>query len=88
MKNVEIIVLACMDAKLPPDTIVNTFVGWKRAGYTVKRGEKAAFQTKIWKPCKVKKKKEQEPGEEPKKENKLILVNASFFTSEQVEKIS
>lgn len=60
---------------------VDTYAGWKRNGYTVKRGEKATFKTKIWKPCNVKDKDTDET------EIKLILVNAAFFTASQVEKI-
>ncbi len=63
---------------------VDTFAGWKRRGYVVSKGQKAVFKTKIWKPCKVKEKDEN--GEE-RKEKKLILVNAAFFTLSQVEAI-
>lgn len=27
---------------------INTFQGWKRLGYTVKKGEKAIIKTKLW----------------------------------------
>lgn len=60
---------------------VNTYAGWQRNGYTVRRGEKATFKTKIWKPCKVKDEETKETGK------KLIMVNAAFFTASQVEKI-
>ena len=32
---------------------VDTYAGWSRNGYKVKRGSKALFKTKIWKPCKT-----------------------------------
>lgn len=60
---------------------VDTFAGWQRKGYVVNKGQKAAFKTKIWKPCKVKEKDEN--GKETT-ENKLIMVNAAFFTQSQV----
>lgn len=62
---------------------VDTYAGWKRKGYQVKRGEKAKFNTKIWKPCG---KRKAEDNEEDTK--KLILVNASFFVKSQVEEVA
>lgn len=59
---------------------VDTFPGWNAAGYRIKRGSKAVFSTKIWKPCKAKNPKTGEPTE------KMLLVNASFFSLSQVEK--
>ena len=64
---------------------VDTFPGWKRRGFKVKKGSKATFKTKIWKPSK-KKIKDKETGEE-KENNYFILVNAFYFTADQVEKI-
>ena len=94
MTNAEIIVTAMVNANLNPEEVeVNTFVGWKRNGYSVKRGEKAVFSTKIWKPCKFKKVEEENSAdvaddankdETPKK--RLMLVTAHFFTDEQVER--
>lgn len=96
MTNAEIIIGAMMLAELDPTEVeVDTFAGWKRRGYVVKRGEKATFQTKIWKPCKFSK-EEQQNAEEVAQDattdktnyRKLILVNASFFTDAQVERIT
>lgn len=84
MTNLQIIASAAATAKIPADMPINTYAGWKRAGFQVKRGEKAVFQTKIWKPCKAKK---QDQEEEENTGKKLILVNASFFTAEQVSEI-
>jgi len=92
MTNGEIILGAMLVAKLNPEqVVVDTFAGWKRRGYKVKAGEKAVFQTKIWKPSKFNKKVEDPvDGEEVvvEQEKRLILVNASFFTNEQVEKLT
>lgn len=60
-----------------------TYQEWKYSGYQVKQGSKAIIKTKLWK--KVKEKKEKE---EDKDTTKFILVNASLFGAEQVEKIA
>lgn len=94
MTNAEIIVGAMLMAELDPmEVTVDTFAGWKRKGYSVKKGEKAVFKTKIWKPSKYSKKEIEEAAEEkdvviPDTAKKLILVTASFFTDEQVEKLA
>lgn len=83
MTNSEIIIREMKSAGLDPmEVVVNTFAGWKRNGYVVNKGETAAFKTKIWKPCKNKK----QEGEE-EAQTKLRLVNAAFFTFEQVKAI-
>ena len=79
MTNRQIIAQAMEKAGLNPvNTKVDTFAGWKRQRYRVKSGENASFKTKIWKPVNSNKSEEDE--------EKLILVNAAFFTMEQVEK--
>lgn len=83
MTNLEIIVGSMIVAGLDPLTVeVDTYAGWKRKGFVVKRGETAVFKTKIWKPCK--RKADDEFDEE---EKQLYLVNAAFFTEDQVEKV-
>ena len=78
MTNAEIITGNCILTGISEP--VDTYPGWKAKGYQVKKGSKAVFKTKIWKPCKTKNEK---TGE---KEKRLLLVNASFFTKSQVEK--
>lgn len=97
MTNAEIITVAMIGAELDPMEVdVDTFAGWKRRGFCVKKGQKAVFKTKIWKPCKFNKDADDAEtstdvddkyadAKTPRK--KLILVNASFFTDEQVEKV-
>lgn len=91
MTNAEIIMESMVLAELDPmDVEVDTFAGWKRRGFSVKKGEHAVFKTKIWKPSKYTKEEIAEIEEkngEPFDPNtkKLILVNASFFTDTQVE---
>lgn len=58
---------------------VDTFAGWKRQGYTIRRGEKALFTAQIWKPCKVK-----NPDKEGETKQKLLFVKAAFFGKSQV----
>lgn len=57
------------------DEPVDTYAGWKRAGYQVKKGAKALFKARIWKPIKDKE----------TEEKKLILVTAAYFGKSQVE---
>lgn len=85
MTNAEIISGACLVAGITED--VDTFAGWKRHGYSVKKGEKAAFITKIWKISKVKVEDDDTESTEKKYEKKFILVNAGFFKQSQVEKL-
>lgn len=58
---------------------VDTYAGWKARNMQVQKGNKALFQTKIWKPC-YPKDEDGNRAETPK----LILVNASFFGRSQV----
>ena len=60
-----------------------TYQEWKYNGYQVKKGSKAIIKTKLWK--KVKEKKEKE---EDKETSKFILVPASLFGADQVEKMA
>jgi len=58
---------------------INTFAGWKREGFDIKKGSKALFKTRIWKPTTM---KDKETGEATKR---LIMVNANFFGASQVQ---
>ena len=79
MTNRQLISQAMQDAGLDPiNTKVDTFNGWNKNNYRIKSGEKAVFKTKIWKPVK----RNSEDGEK----EKMILVNAAFFTDGQVER--
>jgi hypothetical protein len=68
---------------------VHTFDVWKKAGFKVKKGEKAAFQARIWKHTeKVETDVETDAEEqaEEKKSHDFIRKTAYFFTAQQVEK--
>lgn len=64
----------------------HTFARWKSMGYVVKKGEKALFQTTIWK-CNDKKREEIENSEEGKSKIRMFMKKSSFFGFSQVEKI-
>lgn len=65
--------------------LVDTYQGWARAGKQVKKGSKALFQTRIWKPRKNSKAKVTEETTEEELKSKFIMVKASFFGLSQVE---
>lgn len=60
---------------------LKTFQEWKKAGYTVEKGQKAFISTRLWKQI-VKKDKD------GKEVSKMILVKAALFTENQVKKIA
>ena len=82
MTNAMIIGMACAQAGITEG--VDTYAGWNRRGYQVKKGSKALFKTRIWKPVKAKK-IEAEDGS-IKDSPDMILVKAYFFGESQVEK--
>ena len=95
MKNVEIIemetLMRIQDGELPEDTILNTWNGWKKLGYAVKKGEVHVAEFRIWMPSKKRAKAEEaeenESGEEVKVVgNRRFYKKLSFFfTQSQVE---
>ena len=64
---------------------LHTFAAWKARGYVVKKGEKAAIQTRLWKYRKSV--KPNDKGEAEENEN-CYLCKAFLFTKEQVERIA
>lgn len=93
MKNAEIILsnmeFLIHDGVIKETNTINTWKGWQKLGFRVKRGEEhiAAFQ--IWMP-KTKKQVEEEETEETKADDKkkkgrgFYLKTAYWFTDEQV----
>lgn len=61
---------------------LNTYTTWKRKGYQVQKGQKAIINTSLWKHCSFKDKK---TGEST---TRILMVKASLFGVEQVEKIN
>lgn len=62
-----------------------TFAEWKKAGYFVRKGEKAKLTCYIWKKKKGAKVEEENATDE-QKEREFFMCKAFFFTPEQVEK--
>lgn len=62
---------------------IHTFMVWKELGYSIKKGEHAKITTRLWKPCKGKKKEDSESDENT---INMYLCKAFLFTREQVEK--
>lgn len=71
MTNVQIIENAKMANGITEEA--NTYAYWKKAGYQVRKGEKAAFKCRIWK-C------SNESGV-------MFMKTASFFTVSQCDRI-
>ena len=87
MTNAEILNTECVLHNITE--AVDTFAGWKRKGYSVKKGEHAVFKTRIWKPN-SKKRKEEDSTEDDKDKKpyaRMYMVKAAFFTASQVEPI-
>lgn len=84
MTNLQIILTECELNGITE--LVDTYQGWARAGKQVKKGSKALFQTRIWKPRKnSSKEKVTEETTEEELKSKFIMVKASFFGLSQVE---
>jgi hypothetical protein len=81
LTNKEILMQEMMLHNIDLETKIDTYAGWNRNGYTINKGSKALFTTKIWKPCKSKNKETEQVN------NKMYLVKASFFSQDQVTKI-
>lgn len=81
MTNIEIIAMEKVNNGINPDMELHTYKIWQSLGYQVQKGQKAIVSTKLWKNVDVTDKKT------GKKEQKMILCNASLFSYEQVKKI-
>lgn len=83
MTNLQIILTECELNGITE--LVDTYQGWARNGKQVKKGSKALFQTRIWKPRKNSKATVTEETTEEELKSKFIMVKASFFGLSQVE---
>ena len=93
--NKEIIMAEVLTRGITED--VHTYSMWKSLGYQVKKGEKALFQTMLWKKKTKKSKKENtentenvenEEGKEKKNNDYFFLAKSSMFGRSQVELIT
>lgn len=80
MTNDELILRAMLEHGV--DEPVDTYQGWKRLGYQVKKGNKALFSTVIWIPRKKQVKTDDDA--ENKKRN-FFMRKSAFFGKSQVE---
>jgi antirestriction protein ArdC len=64
---------------------LKTFNEWAKAGYVVKKGEKAFMALELWKPFTKKLDEKDENGKE-KEEQRFMLKMSHLFTPDQVEK--
>lgn len=77
MNNTQIIINAMIEKGLDPEqTTIDTYSGWKRKNYKVRKGEQAIFTKRIWRPKPFSNKE------------KFALVDASFYTDKQVELVN
>ena len=64
---------------------IHTFPEWKRMGYSVKKGEKAAIKTRLWKyttqPTKAAREAAELAGKEPDADPHYYLAPAYLFTA-------
>ncbi|WP_317335991.1 hypothetical protein [Dysosmobacter welbionis] len=69
--------------------LIHTFPEWKRMGYSVKKGEKAAIKTRLWKyttqPTKAAREAAELAGKEPDADPHYYLAPAYLFTAAQVQ---
>ena len=87
MTNIEILQGECLLRNIQEE--VNTFQAWRAKGFKVKKGEKALFETKLWKKTKGKVEVEENDSEEDKKKkySGFYLAKSYMFGEHQVEKI-
>lgn len=77
MSNAEIIATECSLRGILEE--VHTFQRWRAMGFIVKKGEKAAFKTTIWKAV---------PKKDAENEVKMFMTSSAFFTASQVQPLS
>ena len=68
---------------------IHTFNGWKKRGYSVKKGEKSNIKFPIWKYTEKHKAEEEKTGNplEDAPTTNMFMKLSAFFTMEQVEPI-
>lgn len=65
---------------------LHTYGEWRKAGYQVRKGEKARIKTYLWKKSKKPEYEEAEDGK-VKKNQRFFLCKTYLFTRDQVDKI-
>ena len=86
MTNKQRIMQAAMDSGIDIDETLYTYKEWKKRGYQVQKGEKAALKVELWIP--KKRKVEAEDNDQEEEEiSRFFTRVTSLFTSAQVKKI-
>lgn len=87
MTNIEIVagnmMLLIEKGIITENNTINTFLGWSKRGYKIKKGAEHIAEFAVW--MKNKKKPEELEEEEKKKYRPFILTTAYWFSDEQVE---
>lgn len=87
MTNLEIIETAKMLNGVTEEA--HTFAHWRTLGYSVRKGEHAAFSAVIWKyASKRKASAKVESDEEQPTEGRMFMKKAYFFTASQVDALA
>ena len=68
---------------------IHTFNGWKKLGFSVRKGEHSTIKFPIWKYTEKAKKEEEKTGNELEDApiKNMFMKTAAFFTASQVEPI-
>lgn len=86
MTNAEIIANAKLMNGITEDA--HTFAHWRTLGFSVRKGEHAAFSVTIWKYAKGKRAQQVEDENVEVQPGKMFMKKAHFFTASQVEKLA
>lgn len=86
MTNAEIIANAKLMNGITEDA--HTFAHWRTLGFSVRKGEHAAFSATIWKYAKGKRAQQVEDESGEVQPGKMFMKKAHFFTASQVERLA
>lgn len=86
MTNTEIITAAKLLNGITEEA--HTFAHWKHLGFSVRKGEHAAFSATIWKYAKGKRAQQVEDETGEVQPGKMFMKKAYFFTASQVDALA
>ena len=86
MTNLEIITAAKLMNGITEEA--HTFAHWRALGFSVRKGEHAAFSATIWKYAKGKRAQQVEDETGELQPGKMFMKNAYFFTASQVDALA
>ena len=76
------------EKEMPEPIQIHTYAGWLDLGYRVCHGQHAIADFPVWKMRPAGKKKDKKTGAEVSYDEKMMMVKAFWFSSDQVEKIT